>query len=342
MTSNRYKIGIIIFIFLLIATFGSVLYVSKDVMAADNNGETTAQETTKKAPVVKKIKLKKPKLKIKKRYQKHVKLSWKKVKKAKRYIIYRAKKGKKFVKIKTTKRLKYTDKKAKKRKTYRYKIVATAKSHGKTFKSKPSKKKKVYVRPKNPRIVICGECFVEGMKMYAKKYKPKNSKFVYKIGISTYGLLNTNYIKYGGHTITAVERIAYYNPDRVYFLVGMNEAANKSPQVTARNYKKIFKLLKKINPHIEMVLMALPPVGRSHGSGFANNGSINRYNKAYKRLAKKYRNMFYYSSYRKLITDRSGYLKRSANGGDGGHWSASATIKVVKALKKHSKRLTKR
>ena len=59
-------------------------------------------------------------------------------------------------------------------------------------------------------------------------------------------------------------------------------------------------------------------------------------------ITKKKRNIFYYGSYRKLITDGSGYLKGSANGGDGGHWSASGTIKVVKNLKKHSKALTKR
>ena len=162
--------------------------------------------------------------------------------------------------------------------------MAEAKSGGKTFTGKASNTKSVYVLPKNPKVVICGECFVEGMKMYANKYKPKNTHFVYKIGISTRGMLNDNYINYKGSSITAIERIAYYNPDRVYFLIGMNEAKGGNPNYTVKNYKKAFKLLKRINPHVEMVLMALPPVGRSHSSGFASNGKINRYNKAYKRF----------------------------------------------------------
>ena len=83
--------------------------------------------------------------------------------------------------------------------------------------------------------------------------------------------------------------------------------------------------------------MALPPVGRSHTSGFASNSRINKVNRAYMKYASKTKNVYYYGSYRNLITDGAGYLKGSANGGDGGHWSASATIKVVKDIKKHSK-----
>ena len=340
------KIGLGLLVIAVCAS--SIVFApSKTVKSATNTSmhvtsaihlSAEATETTKED----KIKLSTPKLKIKKRLEKKVKLDWSGVDNAQRYIVLRAQKGKGFVQIKKVTKSSFTDKKAKKRKTYKYKIVAEAKKDGMTFTSKASKAKKVYVLPKNPKTVICGECFVEGMKMYANKYKPKKTRFVYKIGLSTSGMINTNYIKYGGQTITALERIAYYKPDRVFFLIGMNEAKNGSPKYTVKNYKRAYKLLKKVNPHIEVVLMALPPVGRSHGSGFASNGQINRYNRAYKAFAKKTKNVFYYGSYRRLITDGAGYLKGGANGGDGGHWSSSGTIKVVKHLKKYSKALTKR
>ncbi|MBR2213852.1 MAG: hypothetical protein IJ889_05390 [Eubacterium sp.] len=321
----------------------ALVFFAKGNMAKAAPEQTTTkvpETTTHKKQPAKKISLSTPKLKIKKHYEKHIRLDWNSVDKAQSYRVLRAQKGQEFTLIKKTAKSAFTDKKAKKRKTYRYKIVAEAKSGGKTFTSKESKTKSVYVLPKNPRVVICGECFVEGMKLYAKKYKPKNSYIISKIGISTSGMLNDNYINYKGRSITAIERIAYYNPDRVYFLIGMNEAKGGNPSSTVKNYKKAFKLLKSINPHIEMVLMALPPVGRSHSSGFASNPKINRYNRAYKKYASKTKNVFYYSRYRKLISDGAGYLK--ANGGDGGHWSSGGTIKVVKDLKKHSKSLTKR
>ncbi len=326
----------------IVFAFALVFFAEGNMAKAAPEQTTTKvpETTTHKKQPAKKISLSTPKLKIKKHYEKHIKLDWNSVDKAQSYRVLRAQKGQEFTLIKKTAKTAFTDKKAKKRKTYRYKIVAEAKSGGKTFTSKESKAKSVYVLPKNPRVVICGECFVEGMKLYAKKYKPKNSYIISKIGISTSGMLNDNFINYKGNSVTAVERIAYYNPDRVYFLIGMNEAKGGNPSSTVKNYKKAFKLLKSINPHIEMVLMALPPVGRSHSSGFASNPKINKYNKAYKAYAKKTKNVFYYSRYRKLISDGAGYLK--ANGGDGGHWSSGGTIKVVKDLKKHSKSLTKR
>ena len=322
-------------------TLGLVCFGQSKAAKAEEQTTTKVPETTthKKQPA-KKITLETPKLKIKKHYEKHIKLDWNSVDKAQSYRVLRAKKGEGFVLINKTATSSFTDKKAKKRITYKYKIVAEAKSGGKTFTSNDSKAKSVYVLPKSPRVAICGECFVEGMKLYAKKYTPKNTLLVPKIGLSTSGMLNDNYINYKGTSITALERIAYYKADRVYFLIGMNEAKGGNPSNAIKNYKKAFKLLKKINPHIEMVLMALPPVGRSHSSGFASNPKINRYNRAYKAYAKKTKNVFFYSRYRKLISDVAGYLK--ASGGDGGHWSSGGTIKVVKDLKKHSKSLTKR
>lgn len=326
----------------IVFAFALVFFAEGNMAKAAPEQTTTKvpETTTHKKQPAKKISLSTPKFKIKKHYEKHIKLDWNSVDKAQSYRVLRAQKGQEFTLIKKTAKSAFTDKKAKKRKTYRYKIVAEAKSGEKTFTSKESKTKSVYVLPKNPRVVICGECFVEGMKLYAKKYKPKNSYIISKIGISTSGMLNDNFINYKGNSVTAVERIAYYKADRVYFLIGMNEAKGGNPSSTVKNYKKAFKLLKSINPHIEMVLMALPPVGRSHSSGFASNPKINRYNRAYKKYASKTKNVFYYSRYRKLISDGAGYLK--ANGGDGGHWSSGGTIKVVKDLKKHSKSLTKR
>ena len=71
---------------------------------------------------------------------KKVKLSWKKVKKAFRYVIYRSntKKGV-FVKIKTVKKNKYVDKKIKKKKKYYYKVQVIKKIDGKKVLSKLSK-----------------------------------------------------------------------------------------------------------------------------------------------------------------------------------------------------------
>lgn len=334
-----------------IGLLSGVNFMSATTKAEENTTQVTTQAPTTKVPETKKkktkkvikIKLRKPKIKAKRYKKTSVKVTWKKVKKAQKYIVYGAAKGRHFSRLKTTKKKRYIDKNKKRGKTYKYRVVAVAKKQGRTFKSKASKTKTVKIpkiKVSKANIVICGECFVEGMGLYAKRYLPAKTKLVHKIGISTSGILNTNYIRYGGKTITALEKIAYCKPQVVYFLCGMNEAKG-SVTATMNNYKKIVKLLKQVKPNIKVVLMALPPVGRNHTSGFASNPRINKVNRAYKKYASKTKNVYYYAGYRSIITDGAGYLKRSANGGDGGHWSASATIKVVKALKKHSRQFTK-
>ena len=272
-------------------------------------------------------------------YEKHVTLKWKKVAKAKKYYVYRStKKGSGYKKIATTTKRTYKDKKAKKRTTYYYKVQATAKNAAGTWKTgKKSAAKKFYVHPTNPKTVICGECFAVGLRTvcgHSSYYK-----FVAKTGISTYGILNSNYFSYGGRTVTALERVAYYNPDRAYFISGMNEAWSYSSSArTIANYKKIIKLLKRANPNIEVVIMALPPVS---GKYARIKSRLIRWNKQLQAMCAAQKNVYFYSSYRSILTNSSGYLTSAYNGGDGLHWSYSGYSKVMAALKKWNKKLTK-
>ena len=82
-------------------------------------------------------------VKAKKKSSKKVKVSWKKVKGAKKYTVYRAKsKNGKYKKIGTTKSGSYTDKTIKKGKKYYYKVVAnTSKKLYNSFKSDAAKAK---------------------------------------------------------------------------------------------------------------------------------------------------------------------------------------------------------
>ena len=47
-----------------------------------------------------------------------------------------------------------------------------------------SKNVKVYIEPKKARVVVGGECFVEGLAAYGKDYVPKNFDFVHKVGVN--------------------------------------------------------------------------------------------------------------------------------------------------------------
>ncbi|MEE3467737.1 MAG: SGNH/GDSL hydrolase family protein [Eubacterium sp.] len=273
---------------------------------------------------------------IKKNKEKKVRLTWKKQSGASGYYVLRSlKKGSGYKKIGTVKKLKFTDKKAKKRTTYYYRVQARMTMYDVEYTGKKSKAKEVYVMPKSPCTVIAGECFVDGMRQVSGLF-PKNIHLVAKIGVNTYTMQHSNYFVYQGQSITGLERIAYYRPDRVYFLIGANESAWAPVSYTMKNYKQMVKLLRKINKHIEIILMKIAPFGRSSPENIPTVTQRAIFNQAYSDYAKGDKNI-YYCNATDVLDDGSGHLSRKYDDGDGCHWNTSGTIAVINRIKAWSK-----
>ena len=286
---------------------------------------------------IKKFKSSKVKsVKVKKALEKKVKLTWKKYSGAKKYIVLRStKKSTGYKTLTKTKKTYYTDKKAKKRKQYYYRVKATTTIKSKTYYSKQSTAKKIYVFPKTPRAVIVGECFVEGMKELTRI--PKNITLVAKIGINTTSMLTSNYFSYNGQNLTAIERVAYCKPDRVYFLVGANESAWQNVNVTMSNFAKMRSLLMRINKHVQLVMMKIGPFGTQSPEDIPTPAERNKFNSAYKSFANKYSNT-YFCPATDVLQDGSGHLMGKYSDGDGCHWNTNGTIAVVERMKSWSKK----
>ncbi|MCR4604836.1 MAG: hypothetical protein K5639_02445 [Eubacterium sp.] len=298
----------------------------------DPNALTPAEQ--KKADKFKKTKVKG--LKIKKSIEKKVKLSWKKQSGATSYNVLRSKKKKSGYKtVATIKKTSYTDKNAAKRKQYYYKVQAQLKIKKKTFSGKASAAKSVYVVPKVPCSVIAGECFVYGM-LNVKGHLPKNVHLLGKIGINSYTMLHSNYFSYKGQNITGIERIAYYHPDRVYFLVGSNESAWATTGYTMGNFTKMYNLLRKINKHIEFILVKIPPMGAHRPGDAPTDAERAKFNSAYQSFAKKHSCAFFCPSTDVLASGNR--LKSAYDDGDGLHWNDSGSIAVINNMKKWSKK----
>ena len=199
-------------------------------------------------------------------------------------------------------------------------------------------KETIKPKPKNPRTVIVGECYVEDFEKYCKQYLPKHTLFIHKIGILTGALAEEPFVEYEGNSITAMERAAIYKPDRVFFLCGMNETENDTPQITVKHFDTMKKQLQSVNKNVEVVICSLPPVARDGLDGYGTNAQIRNYNKALKKYADKTKNVYYYDI-RYLLEDENGKLKKEADPGDGAHWQISATKEVAKAIKKYSDEL---
>lgn len=194
-------------------------------------------------------------------------------------------------------------------------------------------------KPKPRKTVIVGECYVEDFKNYCKDLLPKGTEYIYKIGVLTGALLDDPFINEGGQSITALEKTASYKPDQVFFLCGMNETENDTPQITVKHYKEMRKALKSVNPNVKIVIVSLPPVAKDGLDGYGTNAQIRNYNDALKKYADKTDDVYYYDI-RYLLEDENGKLKKEADPGDGAHWQISTTKEVAKAIKKYSDELS--
>ena len=263
-------------------------------------------------------------------------LTWEEQEGAESYYVYRStEKTTGYKVIGTVRKLKFKDKTAEKRQTYFYRVQAHMSIKGKTFDGKMSKRKKVYVMPKDPLTVMCGECFMVGMERYTSIYG-SNMRFVAKIGLNTYTLLHNNYFTYNGNSVTGIERIAYYKPDRVYFLVGANESAWTNTGWTMTNYTKVRELLRKVNKHVQIILIKIAPFGTSSRENIPSVTRRAQFNNAYKAFADKYKDVFFCPA-TDVLDDGTSHLSHSYDAGDGCHWNDSGSVAVAGKIRDWSR-----
>ncbi len=100
--------------------------------------------------------------------KKKVKLTWKKVKGASAYYVYKKNSDGQFEKVKETDKLYYRDGDVKKRKTYTYKVIAIRKKDGKIIKSKASRLCKVLAAEIDPNKKMIALTYDDGPSRYTK------------------------------------------------------------------------------------------------------------------------------------------------------------------------------
>lgn len=266
---------------------------------------------------------------------KKVELSWKAVDGVSVYEVLRSKeKDGTYEILTTTDKTEYTDKKTKAKKTYYYKVIGLQ-AEGSEITTQPSKALKVQVRISNPLTILSGECFVEDFE-YNKNEFPSNFRFCGKRGLNSYAMLNNNYFEYEGQTMTLPERLAAYNADRIYLMIGANESDVGDPNNTIDNVDKLDKMIRKVKPDYELVLMCVPPMARKSSQNIPTLEKRRKYNDVYKNYCDSHDDV-YYCDATEIIADDEGYMQDKYDGGDGEHWSQSGTMLIIDELEKWSK-----
>ena len=268
-----------------------------------------------------------------------VKLSWESVDGATEYTVYRSRRldgG--YKPIATVNKTHYSDRNIRRRRTYYYGIVAGKETPEGAITSELGMKRSVYVWPEHPKTVIIGECFAVSLEL-AKDRFPSYYRFIAKGGMTTYSILYNNEFTVDGRSVTALEKASLYHPDRLVFLVGANGAGSVNPADAGRNFVKMFRLMKRINPKIQFVILAVSPWKRdsTYGRKMPSHEKRHQINEAYKAVADKHKNI-YYCDLTERLEDSNGDLSGQFNTGDGLHWSGYAREYMTEALQKWLKK----
>lgn len=294
-------------------------------------GTVRAEETgvTQSAEVSRKLDLKSPVITYMGATSNGViKIKWKKVAGAEKYVIYRAesKKGT-YKNIGTSSKTCYSDKKGKKGKSYYYKIAAAFKDGqtGEWEESTQSVAKKGTVRKTAKRIAYVGDSIMTGFSLY--HVTGKGTKVFAKIGINATTFYNSS----------LMGQMLNYKPDRMVLMFGMNGLAGNpgsgSMQTQINCIGSIIKKCRKKNPEMEIIIMGVSPVSASTSVKMSN---VRMFNRMLKKSLKKHKDVHYYDL-SKILASSGGYLSSSYNGGDGIHWNSAAYKKVYKAINQYVK-----
>lgn len=285
------------------------------------------QTTTTEVTTAQTLKLSKPTVKVSKRTTSSITLSWKKVKNAEKYYIYRGKKKSgTYKKISKTSKLKYTEKYLAADTTYYYKVAAVGVgAEGETVQSSKSKavkaktKKIVYsTKLDNVRTAYVGDSIMYGMGAY-NMVKGKNRKVIAEVGITP-----DNYWK---SSIT--DDLLDYEPARIYIMLGMNSlVGTPNDQQMDAAIKYIKQLIVACQTQREGARVIILPVSPVAPGAPVKNQYINKFNKKLKTMAKNKKVRYY--DYTADFKDASGNMKSAYSASDGIHWTASA-YKLFKA-----------
>ena len=155
----------------------------------------------------------------------------------------------------------------------------------------------------------------------------KKQKIITRIGVSTVNFYNSN----------LMDRLLKFKPDRMFIMLGINALyKGTSPRYmdhVIKYYDRILKACLKKNPHMEIIVMSVSPVGKRAVEKLKD---VKLFNRKLMKLLKKYEEVQYMDLF-PFMAGSDGYLKKSYNAGDGVHWNPSACRAVLKKMKQFVK-----
>ncbi len=268
-----------------------------------------------------------------------VKVTWKKVKRAKYYRVYMAKgKHGKYRRVGVTKKLWYRAKRMKNKKDYYFKVRACVKRKTSPADAPLSGRKHIKTRTFTRTTIFAGDSITTGLSIYHtmdEMHIGGKKKVVAAKGLNTI-TFRTKRVFDGK---SGLSRVIACRPYRVYLMLGINEIHYRPVKDIIAEYTDMVDTIREECPGTDIVLLACSPVTQAEQEQHPGFGQIPGFNRKLKALAKK-KNVKYYD-YTGFLKDADGNLKSQYAAADGYHWNIPAYQRFAQIMEKYDKSLDK-
>ncbi len=266
-----------------------------------------------------------------------VKVTWKRVKKAKYYRVYCAKKRDGRYRLAgITKDTHYLVGNRKNHRKYYFYVTAVKSKKKKALASEspPSGKVSMKMLTFRRKIIFAGDSITQGIGYkYFTWHMSGIKKTVAYRGLNTV-TFHTRRIFNGK---TGLQKVIAEKPYRVYMMMGVNEIHYRRCSDMIAEYRAMVKAIQQACPDTDIVLCAIAPVTAAERGRHKGFSQISVFNRKLRKLADQ--TGTHYLDYTAFLKDSGGNLKAEYAERDGYHWKPPAYGKFARIVEKFERKL---
>ena len=155
------------------------------------------------------------------------------------------------------------------------------------------------------------------------------------VGMSARQLASYECVQFKGYSgyKTMPEAVALMQPERVIITFGTNDAGTDTDTFIS-NYKEGIQAVQDAYPSVDIIINAVPPIGRNHINSSLDQSQLDEYNKAIAQMCEE--NGWKFLNSAEVLKGSDGYAKDGYTESDGIHLTSTAMDVLFNYIRTHS------
>ena len=155
------------------------------------------------------------------------------------------------------------------------------------------------------------------------------------VGMSARQLASYECVQFEGYSgyKTMPEAVALMQPERVIITFGTNDAGTDTDTFIS-NYKEGIQAVQDAYPSVDIIINAVPPIGRNHINSSLDQSQLDEYNKAIAQMCEE--NGWKFLNSAEVLKGSDGYAKDGYTESDGIHLTSTAMDVLFNYIRTHS------